>query len=259
MHFGKKARYDRLVNPVTGKTVLIPFDHGLPFGPLPGITDPRKTVRGAVEGGANGVIFNQGLAEVLFPEYNTKIGVIHMLTNSATAGYSPRFGSVEQALRWAADAVAVEISVGSAQEGSLIEKLAEVVDACEQWNIPLLTMMYPTDDYVESAGPMEAIRHAARAGAELGATIVKTAWAGSKENMAKVVESCPVPLVVAGGSKKTVEETFQLVRDSIDVGAIGIAMGRNLWGSENPAKLIKAMSAVVHEGAGVKDAMAMAG
>ncbi|MBE7470124.1 MAG: hypothetical protein HS114_13415 [Anaerolineales bacterium] len=65
----------------------------------------------------------------------------------------------------------------------------------------------------EQVGKVEAIRRAARAGAELGATIIKTAWPGSKAGLARVVESCPVPLVIAGGSQKSVESTFQLARD----------------------------------------------
>lgn len=257
MHPGMKTRYDRIVNPKTGKTLLIPFDHGMPFGPLPGIIDPRDAVRSAVEGGATGVIFNQGLANYLFPEYNTKIATLHMLTNSCTLEHATLFGSVERAVKWTADAVAVEILVGAETERQMIEQVAPVMEACEEWNMPSLFMMYPTDKYIEQVGAVEAIRQSARAGAELGATIVKTAWAGSKSDMAKVVEGCPAPLIVAGGSKKTVEETFQLVHDSMAVGAIGIAMGRNLWGAYDPVKMIKAMCAVVHEGASVQDATGM--
>jgi fructose-bisphosphate aldolase/2-amino-3,7-dideoxy-D-threo-hept-6-ulosonate synthase len=180
-----------------------------------------------------------------------------MLTNCCSLEDDPMFGSVERAIKYAADAVAIEILVGAAAERKMFEQAGVVLEACEDWNIPKIFMMYPVDSYVEQKGEMEAIRQSARAGAELGATIVKTSWAGSKAAMAKVIEACPAPLVVAGGSKKTVEETFQLVRDSMDVGAIGVAMGRNLWGAENPVKMIRAMSAVVHEGAAVKDAMAM--
>lgn len=89
MHPGMKTRYDRIVNPQTGKTVLLPFDHGLPFGPLPGITDPRQTVGWAAAGGANAIIFNQGLANSLFPAYNTQIATIHMLTNSCALEHAP--------------------------------------------------------------------------------------------------------------------------------------------------------------------------
>lgn len=257
MHPGMKTRYDRIVNPETGKTVLLPFDHGLPFGPLPGIIDPRQTVRWAAAGGATGLIFNQGLAHVLFSEYNTQIATIHMLTNGCTIEHAALFGSVVRAVKWAADAVAVEILVGAETERQMIEQVAPVVDACEEWNMPVLFMMYPTSRYIEQVGRVEAIQRAARSGAELGATLVKTAWPGSKTDMAKVVESCPIPVVVAGGSQKTVEETFQLVRDIMDAGAIGLAMGRNLWGAKDPVKMIKAISAVVHKGASVQDALAL--
>jgi fructose-bisphosphate aldolase/2-amino-3,7-dideoxy-D-threo-hept-6-ulosonate synthase len=252
-----KTRYDRIVNPETGRTVLLPFDHGLPFGPLPGITDPRQTVRWAVAGGATGIIFNQGLAGALFPEYNNKIATMHMLTNSCTAEYAAKFGSVVRAVKWAADAVALEVVVGADTEGRMIEQVALVLDACEEWNMPALLMMYPSKGFSEQAGAVEAIRRTARAGAELGATIVKTAWPGSQADLARVVESCPAPLVVAGGSQKSIEETFQMTRDIIAAGAIGVAMGRNLWGADNPVRLIEAISAIVHRDASVPDELAM--
>jgi len=257
MHPGLKIRYDRVVNPQTGKTVLLPFDHGLPFGPLPGIVNPRQTARWAAEAGANGIIFNQGLAHVLFGEYNIRLATIHMLTNSCTLEHAALFGSVTRAVKWAADAVALEVLVGAETEREMIEQAASVVEACETWNMPSLFMMYPADSFIQRVGRAEAVRRSARAGAELGATIVKTAWPGSKDDMAGVVESCPVPLVVAGGSKKSVAGTFQLVRDLMDVGVMGVAMGRNLWGAENPVKMIKAISALVHQDAEVQDALAM--
>jgi len=257
MHPGLKTRFDRIVNPATDKTVLLPFDHGLPFGPLPGITDPRQTVRWAVAGGATGIIFNQGLAGVLFPEYNHKIATLHMLTNSCTVEHAALFGSVVRAVKWAADAVALEVLVGADTEGQMIEQIAPVLDACEEWNMPSLLMMYPSQRFFEQVGDVEAIRRTARAGAELGATIVKTAWPGSRADLARVVESCPAPVVVAGGSQKTVEETFQMTRDIIAAGAIGVAMGRNLWGAENPVRMIQAISAIVHNDASVPDALAL--
>lgn len=257
MHPGMKTRYDRIVNPATGRTVLLPFDHGLPFGPLPGITNPHQTVGWAVEGGATGIIFNQGLAGVLFAEYNNKIATMHMLTNSCTAEVAARFGSVVRAVKWAADAVAFEVLVGAEREGQMIEQVAAVLDACEEWAMPSLAMMYPSQRFSEQVGAVEAIRRTARAGAELGATIVKTAWPGSRTDLERVIESCPAPVVVAGGSQKSIEETFQMARDIVAAGAIGVAMGRNLWGAENPVQMIKAISAIVHEDAGVADALAM--
>lgn len=257
MHPGLKTRYDRLVNPQTGKTVLLPFDHGLPFGPLPGIVDPRQTTRWAAAGGVNAVIFNQGLAQSLSPEMNADIAAVHMLTNSCTLEHAALFGSVARAVKWAADGVALEILVGAETERQMIEQAGPVLDACAEWNMPALFMMYPTERFMEQVGQAEAIRRAARAGAELGATIVKTAWPGSKADLERVVESCPTPLVIAGGSQKTLEQTFQMARDIVDAGAIGVAMGRNLWGAENPVKMIRAIGAIVHQNASPAEALAL--
>jgi fructose-bisphosphate aldolase/2-amino-3,7-dideoxy-D-threo-hept-6-ulosonate synthase len=257
MHPGLKTRYDRIVNPATGKTVLLPFDHGLPFGPLPGITDPRQTAGWAIEGGANALIFNQGLANILAPVTGACITTIHMLTNSCTLEHAALFGSVVRAVKWAADGIALEILVGAETERQMIEQVGPVLDACEEWQLPSLLMMYPTERFSEQVGQAEAIRRAARAGAELGATIVKTAWPGSQTALARVIESCPAPVVVAGGSQQGVAASLQLAHDIMAAGAIGVAMGRTLWGADEPRQLLQAVSAIVHQGATVAEALAL--
>jgi class I fructose-bisphosphate aldolase len=93
--------------------------------------------------------------------------------------------------------------------------------------------------------------------AELGADIAKVPYTGSVDTFAKVVEGCPIPVVIAGGSKVSDEQTLEMIKGAMDAGAAGISMGRNVFQHENPELLVKAASAIVHGGATVEDAMAV--
>ena len=182
---GKKVRYDRIVNPGTGKTVIIPLDHGVILGPMPGIEDPRETVRRVVAGGADAVIFNAGMARNLYPEYANRCGSVFNLSNIITGENDlTLIGSVEYALKQAADAISVQVMVGSPHERHMLDNFRQVAEECQRWSLPLLAMMYPTEELLKQRGA-EAELLAARAGAELGADIVKTSYTGDPPDLRK--------------------------------------------------------------------------
>ena len=150
---GKKVRYDRIVNPRTGKTVMIPLDHGVILGPVSGIEDPRETVRQVVKGGADAVIFNAGMAGNLYPEYGNRCGSILNLSNIITGENDlTLIGSVEYALKQAADAVSVQVMVGSPHERRMLDNFRQVAAECQRWSLPLLAMMYPTEELLQQRG-----------------------------------------------------------------------------------------------------------
>ncbi|TDA25661.1 MAG: fructose-bisphosphate aldolase, partial [Archaeoglobi archaeon] len=131
----------------------------------------------------------------------------------------------------------------------------EISKACQEWGMPLLAMMYPRGEKINQFDP-KAVALAARVGAELGADIVKTNFTGDVESFRKVVEGCPVPVVIAGGPKmSSVEELLQMVRMAMDAGASGVAIGRNIFQAENPTKMTRAIAMIVHENADVKTAL----
>jgi putative autoinducer-2 (AI-2) aldolase len=81
---------------------------------------------------------------------------------------------------------------------------------------------------------------------------MKTYWC---EDFDKVVHGCPVPVVMAGGPKtETEREVFEFVHDGMEKGAIGVNLGRNIWQNEHPVAMIKALRAIIHEKARVKEA-----
>ena len=124
---------------------------------------------------------------------------------------------------------------------------------CGRWGVPLMTMMYLASAFHEEHGT-EAIQRAARAGVELGADIVKTSYTGDHDSFKALVDSCPVPVVVAGGEKKdTIREVLEMIEDSIACGARGIALGRNIWQSPDPERMVASIVRIVHHGARVSD------
>ncbi len=251
---GKEVRINRIINPVTGKMVIIPLDHGIILGPMEGIQDPKQTVRQVVAGGADSVLFNASLASWIYPEYLNKCGSIFNLTNIITSDNDlTLINSVDYALRHAADAVSVQVMIGSPHERHMLTNFRVISEKCSEWNLPLLAMMYPTEELVSKMGS-EAHLLAARAGAEMGADIVKTSYTGDQESFSKLVECCPAPVVVAGGPKTgTSLDTLSMVRDAMDCGSAGVALGRNVWQQSDVTAMTKALVQVVHENVQVSD------
>ena len=117
-------------------------------------------------------------------------------------------------------------------------------------------MMYPRGPKIQNEHALNVVAHAARIGAELGADIIKTNYTGNIDTFKAVVESCPVPVVIAGGPKcKTQQEILQTTYDSMKAGAAGLSIGRNVFQHENPTLIVKALSAIVHKNATVEQAL----
>jgi fructose-bisphosphate aldolase/2-amino-3,7-dideoxy-D-threo-hept-6-ulosonate synthase len=137
----------------------------------------------------------------------------------------------------------------------MLEDLGTVAVECLEWGLPLLAMMYPRGAKIEDENDVEVVKHAARVGAELGADIIKCPYTGSPETFREVVEGCLAPVVIAGGSKTSDEETLRMIEGAMKAGGIGISMGRNAFQHENPAKLVRAACAIVHEGMPANEAL----
>jgi class I fructose-bisphosphate aldolase len=126
--------------------------------------------------------------------------------------------------------------------------------------MPLLAMMYPRGPTVKDENGFEYVSHAARIGAELGADVVKTVYTGDVESFHKVVQGCPVPVVLAGGARmKTDLDVLELGENSMKAGAAGLSFGRNVFQHEKPDAICKALSSIVHQGANAKDAARLLG
>lgn len=257
---GKRIRIDRIMNRNTGKTVIIPMDHGITVGPIKGLYDMKTIVNKVAEGGANAVLLHKGIIRAGYRGYGKDIGLIMHISASTALGPDPnakvQVAEVEEAIKLGADAVSIHVNVGSKTEQEQLKLLGKTAKICEDWGIPLLAMMYPRGDKIKNEYDVEVVKHAARIGAELGADIVKTNYTGSEETFREVVKGCLVPVVMAGGPKTDTDEEFcKMVYDSIRAGGAGVAAGRNVFQHEDPTKMVRVLCGIVHEGLDVKTAL----
>ena len=254
VNIGKQIRYDRIVNPETGKMVIVPMDHGIILGPLKGIEHLAETVRKVVTGGADSILFNASMARWIYSSYMNQCGSIFNLTNIVTSENDlTLINSVQYALSHAADAISVQVMIGSPHERHMLNNFRIVAEECQRWGLPLLAMMYPTEDLISKMGD-EAHLLAARAGAEMGADIVKTSYTGNIQSFTRLVDACPAPVVIAGGPQKgSPTDTLTMVKEAMSCGASGIALGRNIWQSEDPEKMTNSLVQLVHHGKNIEN------
>jgi predicted phospho-2-dehydro-3-deoxyheptonate aldolase len=258
MLIGKRIRMERIMNRNTQKTVIIPMDHGVTDGPIKGLINLAETIDRVSQGGANAVVIHNGLVGQGHRRYGRDIGLIVHLSGSTSVSEDPNAKvlvcSVEKAIRLGADAVSIHVNLGAKTEGQMLRDFGMVAQDATSWGIPLLAMVYPRGKNVKNEKDVEMVKLAARVGAELGADIVKVPFTGSAETFREVVEGSPVPVVIAGGSKLTDEETLEMIHGAIKAGAAGLSMGRNAFQHEHPERLVAAACAIVHEGATVEKA-----
>lgn len=257
MSVGKRIRIKRIINPKTGKTVIVPMDHGVSLGPIPGLEDMDKTVNMVIRGGANAAVVHKGIVMTTNRSEDTDIGLIIHLSASTSLNPEPNrkiaVCDVEEALSLGADAVSVHVNVGAGSEAMMLEVLGKTAKDCNRWGMPLLAMMYPRGkDVCEN---VDSIKLAARVGAELGADIIKCPYTGDPESFEQVVRGCPVPVVIAGGSKHSDEETLKVIEGAMKAGAAGLSMGRNAFQHENPEHFVHVACRMVHEGISAAEAL----
>ncbi|MFH1127638.1 MAG: 2-amino-3,7-dideoxy-D-threo-hept-6-ulosonate synthase [archaeon] len=257
---GKTIRIERILNRDTGKTVIIPLDHGVTIGPCDGLLDMGKTVDKVAEGGANAVLGHVGLPLHGHRGYGRDVGLILHLSSSTTLAPDPNTkvltGSVEQAIKMGADAVSVHVNVGALDESKMLSDLGAISQKCMEWGMPLLAMMYPRGPNIKNPHDVAVVKHAVRIAAELGVDIIKTNYTGDAKSFKEVVDGAMgVPVVIAGGAKGGDLETLKMVEGAIRAGGAGVAMGRNAFQHENPVKLVRAVCAIVHEGKSAEEAM----
>ncbi len=257
---GKQIRIERILNRNTGRTVIVPMDHGISLGPIAGLEDVKLAVQMVAEGGANAIVEHKGLVGAGHRRKGRDIGLIVHLSASTSLSPFPNAKtlvcSVEEAVKIGADAVSIHINLGNGGEREMLKDFGMVSYEAKTWGMPLLAMIYPRGEKIKDEYDVNVIKHAARVGNEMGADIVKVSYTGSVESFKEVVAGCSIPVVIAGGPRMDSDrEILEMVKGSIDAGGAGASIGRNVFQHKNPTKMVQAISAIVHEGAGVGDAL----
>jgi len=250
---GKTLRLKRFRNSPNGRLVILPLDHGVSLGPIPGLERPESVIRMGVRGGADALVLNKGMLRFVEGLTENLPGIFMHLSASSRLGSASHhkvlIGTVEEALRRGADGVSIHVNLGHHNEPEMLRDFGMVGEACSQWELPLLVMVYVRDGNGGRHVPDSAIAHAARIAAELGADIIKIPLPEDDGTLAEITSSLPIPVVIAGGSKIAEAPVFlERVEKAMEAGAQGVAIGRNVFQNDHPELLLRAICRIVHQG-----------
>ncbi len=242
---GKQIRMKRIFKE-DGKCVISALDMGMFNGTVSGLENPRAITKIVVDAGADAIIVGPGWAKATWDLYANKAALILRVTGgvsrfSSDPGCHTLTTTVEEAVALGADAVMNMVFIGDpVNEHRQLEQMKELSLECHKYGMVLFTELLHAN-YDDQSDP-EWIDACMRAGFEYGADAVKILY--SRENYDKIIRTCPVPVVMAGGPKSA--DLYELVQNTIDAGGAGCAIGRNVYGSANPAEAIQKLVQIVH-------------
>ncbi len=254
MDWGMKNRMSKLFQS-DGHCFFLPIDHGYFQGPTRCLEKPGETIEPLLSY-CDALFVTRGVLRSCVNTTNSKpiilrvSGCTSMVGNDlANEGLTT---SIQEIIRLNASAVGISVFIGSNYEKETLLNLAEIVNRCEDYSIPVMAVTAVGKEMEKREARYLAL--CCRIAAELGARVVKTYWC--EKDFDKVVNGCPVPVVIAGGPKcETEREVLEFVYDGMQNGAVGINLGRNVWQSPYPVAMAKALHAIIHKKATVKEAL----
>lgn len=254
MDWGLKNRLSQLIQP-DGRCFFLPIDHGYFLGPTTALERPGETIKPLLPY-ADALFLTRGVLRTCVDPQGSKPIILRVSGGTSIIGKDLAnegiTTSIEEIIRLNASAVGISIFVGSDYERESLLNLSQLVNECEGYGIPVMAVTAVGKELEKRDARYLAL--SCRIAAELGARVVKTYWC--KEGFEKVVNGCPVPVVMAGGPKCETElEVFEFVYDGIEKGAAGINLGRNVWQNKHPVAMMRALRAIVHEDATPKEAL----
>jgi putative autoinducer-2 (AI-2) aldolase len=252
MDWGMKNRMAQLIQP-DGRCFFLPIDHGYFQGPTSCLEKPGETIEPLLPY-CDALFVTRGVLRSAIDPAKTKPIILRVSGGTSIIGkdlaHEAITTSIEEIIRLNVSAVGVSIFVGSDYEHESLMNLAELVNRCEDFGIPVMAVTAVGKELEKRDARYLGL--CCRIAAELGARVVKTYWCKDFE---KIVAGCPVPVVMAGGPKCDTElEVLEFVSDGMQRGAIGINLGRNVWQNPHPVAMIRALRAVIHENHTAKDA-----
>jgi putative autoinducer-2 (AI-2) aldolase len=252
MDWGMQNRLARLIQP-DGHCFFLPIDHGYFQGPTTRLEKPGETIRPLIPF-ADGLFVTRGVLRACVDPRNSPPIILRVSGGTSVIGkdlaHEGLTTSIEDLIRLNVAAVGMSIFVGTDYENDSLLNMSELVNDCENYGVPVMAVTAVGKELEKRDARYLGL--CCRIAAELGARVVKTYWC---ENFERVTGGCPVPVVMAGGPKcETEREVFEFVYDGMQRGAIGLNLGRNVWQHDHPVAMMKALRAIIHENAAVKDA-----
>lgn len=245
MDYGMKNRMAGILSPKDGRCVMLAVDHGYFQGPTTGLERPRDVVAPLVPY-ADSLMLTRGVLRASV-DADVRVPIVLRMSGGTSVLKEDLSNeditvSTEDAIRCNASAMAISVFVGSANERQTLANLAKLCDDGQKYGIPVLAVTAVGKEMVRDA---RYLGLATRICAELGANVVKTYYC---EGFEKVVNGCPVPVVIAGGKKIEERDALKLAYSAVSAGAAGVDMGRNIFQSRWPVPMIRAVRMIVHEG-----------
>ena len=254
MDWGLKNRLSSIIKPQNNRALMLAVDHGYFLGPTEKLENPEKVIKPLLKH-CDSLMVTRGVQRTSVPATTNTPMVLRVSGGSSIIGddlsQEDITVSIQDAIRLNASALAMSIFVGSKYEYQTIVNLGKLVSEAEQYGIPVLAVTAVGKELGKDARYLSL---ACRVAAEQGAHIVKTYYC---DNFEKVVQSCPVPIIVAGGKKIPERDALQLTYNALKHGAVGVDMGRNIWQSEHPVAMIRAVRSIVHGNSNVDQAFSM--
>jgi putative autoinducer-2 (AI-2) aldolase len=252
LDWGMSNRLARVFRPDTGRTVMLAIDHGYFQGPTTGLERVDLSILPLVPL-ADALMCTRGiLRSTVPPDSRTPIvlrasggpSILKELSDEQIAV------DIEDAARLNVAALAVQVFIGGEHETQSVHNMTRLVDLGLRYGIPVMGVTAVGKQLTRDA---KYIRLACRICAELGAQFVKTYYVD--EGFDSVTASCPVPIVMAGGKKLPELDALTMAHRAVSEGASGVDMGRNIFQSDNPLGMMRAVAAVVHDGKAPEEAL----
>jgi class I fructose-bisphosphate aldolase len=248
-----------------GKVLILAYDHGLEHGPVdfdpvPETMNPEAVWDIATHDAVSAMAVQKGVAEAYYPSYEDDVNLLAKLNGTSNLW----MGEPDSAVNWSvdyaneigADAVGFTLYGGSNNEIEMAEEFRDAQEAAREHDLPVVMWSYPRGQGLKNDRDPQTIAYAARQALELGADIAKVKYPGSTEQMQFAVDAAGATRVVmSGGSKTSDREFLTQVKGAVDAGAVGLAVGRNVWQRENPAAFLDGLEAVIYEETSVDEAL----
>ena len=244
LDWGMQNRLARIFNPVSGRTVMLAFDHGYFQGPTTGLERMDLIIVPLIPH-ADVLMCTRGALRQVIPPSSTNAVVLRCSGGQSILTEMSREAigvDIDDAVRVNAAAITTQIYIGAEYEHQSIKNLIQLIDTGNRVGIPTMAVTGVGADMKRDA---RYFGLATRIAAELGAHYVKSYFV--EEGFERVCAGCPVPIVIAGGKKLPELDALTMAYKSIDQGAAGVDMGRNIFQSDDPVAMIQAVGAVVHK------------
>ncbi len=257
---GKKIRLSNIINPETNRTCIIPMDHAVTLGAIAGLDNNLDTIKSVARGGADAIVLHKGVFKLIadLPEASSKCSFLYHISASTCLSRDSNnkrlVSTVEQAVKAGAAGVSIHVNLGSETESDMLIDFGAVSDACMDWGMPLLVMIYVRGNNLDSFS-VQNIAHAAKLAEELGADIIKVNSPASPKDISTVVNCVKTPVVIAGGAKTSIVELINHVNEVLEAGASGVSIGRNIFQTQHVEETTRILSDLIHNRLSYTDAV----